>query len=338
MKISMLAQEYWYLPVSAYGSQLPLHASSEGEFSLRRNPTMNQMVSALFSSKGRYLYAPEGFDLKVSAGTLELSEEVELVEAGSCLREAYEAFIKKYDVRPNETLHLPDEFTQKNVYNTWIEMTFFQNQKDILAYARALIADGFEPGVLMIDDGWSDYYGKWKFSVEKFPDPKSMIQELKNLGFKVMLWIVPFVTTDSLEARMLLMQDLVLKNGEAPHTPLWWNGVSAVLDLRKPEARGFLQQQMAELMEMGIDGFKFDAGDSIYYLEEHEPDLQSYLWAELASQYPYNELRSDFNTQGLSIMERLSDQKHAWGEGGLRTSSLQLWHWVWEAIPSLHRT
>ena len=45
--------------------------------------------------------------------------------------------------------------------------------------------------ILMIDDGWQSDYGVWEFNSKTFPNPKEMIQELHDLGFKVMLWIVP---------------------------------------------------------------------------------------------------------------------------------------------------
>lgn len=68
---------------------------------------------------------------------------------------------------------------------------------------------------------------------------------------------------------------------------------------------------------LGADGFKMDGGDSWYYRPEHGPDRQSFLWAELASEYPFNEIRADFNTAGRSIFERLSDKRHSWGEEGI---------------------
>jgi hypothetical protein len=56
---------------------------------------------------------------------------------------------------------LPDTLLfSKPQYNTWIELVYNQNQKDILSYARAIIDNGFPTGVIMIDDNWADYYGR----------------------------------------------------------------------------------------------------------------------------------------------------------------------------------
>lgn len=46
----------------------------------------------------------------------------------------------------------------------------------------------------------------------------------------------------------------------------WWNGASAVLDLSNPGAEKWFTSELQHLVdEYGVDGFKFDAGDSYFY-------------------------------------------------------------------------
>ena len=92
-------------------------------------------------------------------------------------------------------------------YNTWIEMTYYHSQERVLAYARGIIESGLPPGVLMIDESWQESFGQWEFHSGRFPDPKGMVDELHQMGFKVMLWVVPFITPD----RHLLWSGLVEK-------------------------------------------------------------------------------------------------------------------------------
>lgn len=74
---------------------------------------------------------------------------------------------------------------------------------------------------------------------------------------------------------------------------------------------------------MGVDGFKFDAGDSMYYRDDNvtfgrvTPDEQSRLWAEFGEQYPYNEYRASFRAGGYALLQRLCDKDHSWGENGI---------------------
>ncbi len=51
----------------------------------------------------------------------------------------------------------------------------------------------------------------------------------------------------------------------------WWNGFSAILDLSNEEAVAWFKNQLDYLRHSyGIDGFKFDAGDAVYYRDHDQ--------------------------------------------------------------------
>lgn len=82
---------------------------------------------------------------------------------------------------PFREIRLSNRFFEAPVYNTQIELTFYQAQDKVLEYARGILEHGLEPGILMIDDGWSPYYGKWEFRRDNFPDPEAMLRELHDM-------------------------------------------------------------------------------------------------------------------------------------------------------------
>ena len=63
-------------------------------------------------------------------------------------------------------------------------MTFYQEQNRILDYARGILEHGLPTGIVMIDDGWSPYYGKWQFRKDNFPEARKMIEELHEWDFR----------------------------------------------------------------------------------------------------------------------------------------------------------
>ena len=79
-----------------------------------------------------------------------------------------------------------------------------QNQEGVLKYAEGILKNGLPPGIIMIDDTWQEDYGKWDFNPARFRDPKAMVDRLHRMGFKVMLWICPFVSMD----QYLICQEL----------------------------------------------------------------------------------------------------------------------------------
>ena len=211
------------------------------------------------------MWCDQAFIFSAVNGEIRPSVPLQKVKAGTTLREAYLAAQAAHF--PSSGL-LPDTlFFTRPQYNTWIELMYNQNQEDILRYAHAIIDNGFPAGVLMIDDNWQRYYGNFTFKAERFPDAKGMIDELHALGFKVMVWICPFVSPDSPEFRDLESKGFLLRNPNGGTAILnWWNGYSACYDLTNPAAADYFVQVLKKAQaEYGIDGFKFDAGDNNCY-------------------------------------------------------------------------
>lgn len=197
----------------------------------------NQAAPVLVSNKGRYVWSDNPFAFEFKEGTLIIyseKEKVEAVHGGATLKDGYKAAMQKHFPPSGKT---PNELMFKiPQYNTWIELGTNQNQKDVIKYANDALLNGFPPGTFMIDDGWAKHYGNFEFAPSVFPDPKAMMDELHAKGFKVMLWLTPFVSPDSREFKELQsMKALVLKkDSEVPALIKWWNGYSACLDLTKP--------------------------------------------------------------------------------------------------------
>lgn len=234
-------------------------------FDLATQDANNQLVPLFLSSDGEYMWSDGAFRFEAVNGEIKPSVPLSVVKAGKSLREVYLAAQARYFPANGQ---LPDTlFFTMPQYNTWIELMYNQNQADILRYAHAVVDNGFPAGVLMIDDNWQRYYGNFEFKAERFPDAKGMMDELHALGFKVMVWISPFVSSDSPEFRDLEAKGYLLRNSAGGTAILnWWNGYSACYDLTNPAAADYFVQVLRNAQaEYGIDGFKFDAGDNNCY-------------------------------------------------------------------------
>ena len=198
-----------------------------------------------------------------------------------------------------------------------------QNQEGVLEYARGILANGLPAGIIMIDDTWQEDYGKWNFHPARFPNPKAMCDELHRMGFKVMLWICPFVSMDQYQICQEIESVggfLASPDGSGPYPVRWWNGTSAVLDLSNPKAADWFRGELTRLTDTyGVDGFKFDAADFEYYPADAVAAggcvpgwEQCSLFVQLAVEYPYNELRAGSRNAGKPIVQRLHDKAHSW--------------------------
>ena len=323
--------EYWWGGLSVDGPRMPY-----GEATLSRdldgNDGGNQAQPLLLSNHGRYVWSAQPFAYKFSGGMLTVTSKrgpVESGRQGRTLKEAFSFASKKY-FPANGKLPEPLMFTRPQ-YNTWIELMYDQNEADVLKYAQAIVDRGYPPGVLMIDDNWQEDYGTWEFSARRFKDPKAMMARLHQLGFKVMLWVVPFVSPDSAVFRDLAKQGLLVLDKPSTEQPgsastvqepaliRWWNGASAVLDLSNPKSVDWFDGRLRRLADAyGVDGYKFDAGDASFYtgkIATFKPELSNdhtSLWARVGLKYPLNEFRATWKMAGLPLAQRLRDKAHSW--------------------------
>ncbi len=309
---------YWWGAAVGLGHIQPY--TEHRMFNMHTEDANNQLVPLFLSSEGEYMWSDKAFRFEAKDGNIITSEELTAVKAGSTLREAYKAAQAKYFPANGQ---LPDTlFFTMPQYNTWIELMYNQNQEDILKYAHAIVDNGFPAGVLMIDDNWQRYYGNFTFKAERFTDAKAMIDELHQLGFKVMVWICPFVSADSPEFRELEAKGYLLRNPEGGTAILnWWNGYSACYDLTNPDAaKHFTNVLKKAQQEYGIDGFKFDAGDNncyastqiLAYDKTASTVDHTTSWAKIGLQFPLNEYRACWKMGGQPLVQRLGDKDYSW--------------------------
>lgn len=326
ISLKLLPNEYWWGGRASDGQHMP-YADHEFQASLNGDLLANQACPLLLSNKGRYLWSEEPFVFSTQDRVLNVKSvcgaSLYFSDQHLDLRGAFLAASKTHfppaGLMPERLL-----FTAPQ-YNLWIELLYSPTQEKVLQYARHVLEHGMDPGVIMIDDNWHEPYGTWEFHSGRFPDPKAMVDELHLLGFKIMLWVCPFVSPDSLTFRQLEPTGFLLKDhSNQIAIRKWWNGYSAVLDCTHQGAVDWIHLKLRFLQEQyGIDGFKFDAGDPNFYDESDwsaapcHPNAHCEAWAKVGLPYALNEFRACWKLAGQPLVQRLKDKKHSWEGDGL---------------------
>ncbi len=324
LQLCLLPNEAWWGGATTLGSKMPFGVAPLS-INLNGDNRGNQYAPLLISSKGRYVWCDKAFAFSFSSNTLRVTSSGNALltgQPGPTLRDAYRHASKTFFPTDGK---LPDlALFAAPQYNTWIELMYDQNQKDVLKYAHAIVDNGLPPGVLMIDDNWQEDYGKWAFHPGRFNDPKAMMDELHALGFKVMVWVCPFVSADSDVYRALAKKKAFFM--EKPGDPAmvsWWNGKSAMLDLSNPAAKAWFTEELAGLQKTyGVDGFKLDAGDTPFYKAAYlahdalDPNEHAGRFGEIGLAFPLNEYRACWKLAGRPLVQRLRDKNHNWDDLG----------------------
>jgi alpha-glucosidase len=288
----------------------------------------NQAAPLLLSNQGRYVWTNDPFSFEMKDGNVIIYSETEKAEAmkgGNTLRDAYVAAKDKFFPASGRT---PNAlmFT-KPQYNMWIELNFYQTQEKVLNYASAVLNNSFPAGTFMIDDNWSNAYGTFEFDARTFPNPKKMVDEMHAKGFRIMLWVTPFISPDSKNFRFLSKQGfLVLKKDiKKPVLVKWWEGYSGCLDFTNPKAVDWLRKELKSVQQKyGIDGFKFDAGDfdfyqkgsTVYPNEDSNTNgpAQTEAFGKLGAEFDFNEFRAGWKNGNQPIAQRLQDKQYSWND------------------------
>lgn len=324
---------FWGMRASD-GKFMPFSDSVSGTYhiSLHTNDSDTSSASGqvnplLISSHGRWFWLDREFDAEFTSDGITLKNMTVPPVSGRepDLKSAFLTLASRFFPAQGKLCDLM--LLERPQYNTWVELQVHQNQEGTLRYAHGIIDNGFPAGVIMLDDTWQENFGVFNFHPGRFSDPAAMCRELHELGFKVMVWVTPFISPDSMPFRKLFERGLIVTTADGnPYIRRWWNGYSAILDLSNPEAIDWLRGELHRLMDdYGVDGFKFDAGHPAQFgfdgtgITSRPITAQEYnsLYVDLASEFDFNECKSCWKHAGWGLAERQGDKRHSWDSRGL---------------------
>jgi len=123
--------------------------------------------------------------------------------------------------------------------------------------------------VKLIDAAWETALNSFEFN-EKFPDPAGLVAEAHASGYRIVLWVSPWMhradppsaVYQYCAAQGFLIHDsagqvLVHRLANSP------DFTGSCLDFTNPRAVRWWQDQIERLADMGIDGFKTDFGEQV---------------------------------------------------------------------------
>jgi alpha-D-xyloside xylohydrolase len=152
----------------------------------------------------------------------------------------------------------------------WISSGFLpDSQAAVLARARMIREQAIPCDVLHLDCYWQPE-GTWSgmgWDASRFPDPEAMIRTVKQLGFKVSLWINPYLMVGSGRFEEARSRGYLLRcsTGE-PFVGDLWGGKRepvGIVDMTNPDAVRWFQGLLRPLLRMGVDVFKTDFGEGV---------------------------------------------------------------------------
>ena len=184
-------------------------------------------------------------------------------------------------------------------FGIWMSRMTYFSADEVNAICDRLRLEHYPCDVIHLDTGWfrTDWLCEWKFNPERFPDPKGFIQHLKDNGFKVSLWQLPYVAQgaeqigEAKENKYIsqpMQEEDSSTGGASNFSTLDYAGT---IDFTYDEAtRWYKNQLLKPLLDMGVKCIKTDFGENIHMDHRYhsmEPERLNNIYSLLYQRAAY---------------------------------------------------
>lgn len=144
----------------------------------------------------------------------------------------------------------------------------YRTQDEVLTVARQYRQEGIRIDQIVIDFFHWTVQGDWKFDKTYWPDPKAMIDELHQMGIRVIVSVWPSVDRRSENFGPMTERGLLIRTERGAAQTYDYQGDCVEIDPFNPEAREYIWEVCRRnYADLGIDGF---------WLDNSEPDYGVY--------------------------------------------------------------
>ncbi len=144
-------------------------------------------------------------------------------------------------------------------FGTWMSRISYFTEQEGRDVAEQLRRNRIPADVIHFDTGWFDvdWQCDYEFSPERFSDATKMVADLRDRGFRISLWQLPYFVPGNKYFRELADKGLAVRNGRGtlPYE-------DAVLDFTNPAAVEWYQDKIKRLIGMGVGAIKVDFGEA----------------------------------------------------------------------------
>jgi alpha-D-xyloside xylohydrolase len=158
----------------------------------------------------------------------------------------------------------------KWAFGTWISSGFFvDTQEAVLARARRIREHGIPCDVLHLDCYWQTerHWSDLRWDAGRFPDPAGMLATLAEDGFRVSLWINPYISQFSPDFEDAAARGYFLRRPDGSvYIADVWHGTHpacGIVDFTNPDATGWYCDKLRGLLEQGVAVFKTDFAEGV---------------------------------------------------------------------------
>ena len=191
-------------------------------------------------------------------------------------------------------------------FGIWMSRMTYFSADEVNEICDRLRAEHYPCDVIHLDTGWfrTDWLCEWKFNEQRFPDPKGFVHGLKDKGFRVSLWQLPYVAEDAEQINEARENDYIApltKKQASEGSNFSALDYAGTIDFTYPKATEWYKGLLKNLLDMGVVCIKTDFGENIHMDAKYKgmsPELLNNLYALLYQKAAY-EVTKDVTGDGI---------------------------------------
>ena len=194
------------------------------------------------------------------------------------------------------------EMFPEDLMGLWQCKLRYRTQEEVLSVARQYQKEGIKIDRIVIDFFHWTLQGDWKFDEKYWPDPKAMVDELHEMGIKVIVSVWPSVDRKSENFGPMTERGLLIRTERGAAQTYDYQGDCVEIDPFNPETRDYVWNVCKKnYYDYGIDAFWLDNSEPDYGVYDFEnyryfsgPALAvSNLYPQLYSRAFYDGMRKE---------------------------------------------
>ena len=188
-------------------------------------------------------------------------------------------------------------------FGIWMSRMTYFSADEVEDICNRLRQEHYPCDVIHLDTGWfrTDWLCEWRFNPERFPDPKGFISRLKENGFKVSLWQLPYIAQGAEQLEEAKKNHYISQPTKEEETST--GGASnfsaldyaGTIDFTYPKATDWYKYSLLKpLLDMGVKCIKTDFGENIHMAHQYHsssPERLNNIYALLYQKAAYEVTR-----------------------------------------------
>lgn len=188
-------------------------------------------------------------------------------------------------------------------FGIWMSRMTYFSADEVEDICNRLRQEHYPCDVIHLDTGWfrTDWLCEWRFNPERFPDPKGFISRLKENGFKVSLWQLPYIAQGAEQLEEAKKNHYISQPTKEEETST--GGASnfsaldyaGTIDFTYPKATDWYKYSLLKpLLDMGVKCIKTDFGENIHMDHQYHsssPERLNNIYALLYQKAAYEVTR-----------------------------------------------